>query len=82
MIKLTLYTTAGCHLCEEAEQMLHILSEQQLCQWQPLEICDHDDLVNRYGIRIPVIATGQGREIGWPFTLESLYDWLNQPISG
>ena len=78
MINLTLYTTSGCHLCEEAEKMLRLLSEQQHRRWVTKEICEDDDLVERYGIRIPVISTEKGRELGWPFTIESLNDWLNQ----
>ncbi|WP_066014325.1 glutaredoxin family protein [Endozoicomonas atrinae] len=82
MIQLTLYTTSGCHLCEEAEEMLNFLQNQQVCRWVAIEISEDDRLVDLYGVRIPVIATEEGRELGWPFTLEALNDWLIQPVSG
>ncbi len=82
MIQLTLYTTSGCHLCEEAEEMLNFLQSQQICRWVAIEISEDNRLVDLYGLRIPVIATEEGRELGWPFTLEALNDWLTQPVSG
>lgn len=82
MMLLTLYTTSGCHLCEEAEQMLNVLQRQQVCRWVAIEISEDDRLVDLYGIRIPVIASEEGRQLGWPFTLETLNDWLIQPVSG
>ncbi|WP_257296262.1 glutaredoxin family protein [Endozoicomonas sp. YOMI1] len=82
MIQLTLYTTSGCHLCEQAEQMLNFLQKQQVCRWVAIEISEDDRLVDRYGVRIPVIASAEGRELGWPFTPEALNDWLIQPVSG
>lgn len=82
MIQLTLYTTSGCHLCENAEKMLNLLSDQQLCRWVPVEISEDDRLVDRYGVRIPVISTQEGRELGWPFTVQELIDWFSQSVSG
>ncbi|MGI2027925.1 glutaredoxin family protein [Endozoicomonas acroporae] len=82
MIQLTLYTTSGCHLCEQAEQMLNFLQKQQVCRWVAVEISEDDRLVDRYGVRIPVIASAEGRELGWPFTLEALNQWLITPVSG
>ncbi|WP_257264332.1 glutaredoxin family protein [Endozoicomonas sp. ONNA2] len=82
MILLTLYTTSGCHLCEKAEQMLNFLQKQKVCRWVAIEISDDDLLVDRYGERIPVIATAEGRELGWPFTPEELINWLIPTVSG
>jgi hypothetical protein len=33
-----------------------------------VNIQDSEDLGQRYGIRIPVVALPDGREKGWPFT--------------
>ena len=41
----------------------------------PVEIASDDALVEQYGIRIPVIKEFD-REIGWPFELEELKEWL------
>ncbi|WP_257285482.1 glutaredoxin family protein [Endozoicomonas sp. SESOKO1] len=82
MTQLTLYTTTGCHLCEQAEQMLNFLQKQHVCRWVAKEISEDDRLVDLYGVRIPVIASAEGRELAWPFTLEALNDWLIHPVSG
>ena len=56
MTRVTLYTRAGCHLCEQAEQVLR--AEQQAAGFA-LELVDIDrdpELVRRYGVRVPVVA--------------------------
>ncbi len=78
--ELKLYTTSGCHLCEQAEAMFEYLkqNDQQIREQFvliPIEIANHDALIEQYGIRIPVIANDVS-EIGWPFELEDLKAWL------
>ena len=53
---VTLYTRAGCHLCEEAERVL--LAERAATAFH-LELVDIDRdpaLQRRYGVRVPVVA--------------------------
>ncbi|MEM8564291.1 MAG: glutaredoxin family protein [Pseudomonadota bacterium] len=76
---LTLYSTSACHLCELAETML---SQAGVAigglQIHIVDISESDDLFARYGVRIPVVADIDGREIGWPFTMEELETFLKQ----
>jgi glutaredoxin len=56
MTRVTLYTRAGCHLCEQAEQVLR--AEQQAAGFA-LELVDIDrdsELARCYGVRVPVVA--------------------------
>ena len=79
MKTLFLYTTSGCHLCEEAEKLLKKLQASERIQWQPVEISDSDELIDRYGVRIPVVKEqGSEQEIGWPFSLEELRCWVRK----
>ena len=71
---LTLYTTAGCHLCEHAEQILY----DNGCAFTPVDIAEDLALLERYGVRIPVVCDGQGRELGWPFDGSQLTAFLRQ----
>jgi hypothetical protein len=68
---LYLYSTAGCHLCEQAEALLQPLLRAGLLHLQVVEISHDDTLVRRYGVRIPVLAgvdgKGEWQELGWPF---------------
>lgn len=66
---LILFTTAGCHLCDDAEAILNYCrSYYPEVRWRTVEIADDAALVERYGVRIPVISFEQTRaELGWPF---------------
>lgn len=78
MNTLILYTTAGCHLCELADAILQNLASQYQLTIIPTEIGDDDDLVERYGIRIPVVQFTDNTEIGWPFEQHDIETKLTQ----
>ena len=67
MITLQLFTTAGCHLCELAEQMIRTFELSSVYTLEMVEIGDDDQLVERYGTRIPVLRNSHGQELNWPF---------------
>ncbi|WP_136247717.1 glutaredoxin family protein [Halomonas borealis] len=76
MIRLTLYTTQGCHLCETLEAWLARLAgvEYRLAR---VEIADDEALLARFGERIPVLldeASGEALEGG--VAPSRLADWL------
>lgn len=77
MINITLYTTAGCHLCEQAETMLAQLKLHLDLDITTLEIGDDDTLVEQYGIRIPVLKFIDDSELNWPFTADDVVCKLN-----
>ncbi|MBT4833371.1 MAG: glutaredoxin family protein [Porticoccaceae bacterium] len=66
--QLTLYTGPSCHLCEQAKTILYPLMSQQGWELVEVNIQESEDLKQRYGIRIPVVALPDGSEKGWPFT--------------
>ena len=71
-----LFTTLGCHLCEEAhEQLLSLTGSGMELSIELVEIADSEELMDRYGITIPVIRAGD-REIGWPFSVDELRTFL------
>lgn len=70
---LILYTTVGCHLCEEAALLLRVLGAEREVDVEEVDIATDEALVEAYGIRIPVIRRRRdGRELGWPFDLDGL----------
>ena len=72
-MKLVLYGTSYCHLCEQAEALLHALGVSAA----HIDIADDDDLLARYDTRIPVVRRlDNDTEIGWPFDQASLRDFL------
>lgn len=77
MIQLSLYTTMGCHLCSQLEALVTALTNQKV--WlHHIEISDDEALVERYGVRIPVIVDGEGNELDCGFELERLSAWLRE----
>lgn len=59
-----LFSTLGCHLCEEAAA---VLGAEGL-QAEECEIADSDAWLQRYGLRIPVLqCVATGAELDWPF---------------
>lgn len=76
MIKLL--HTEGCHLCELAEALLKEAQMQGvLSAFERIDIASDDELIERYGIRIPVVCCNNA-ELGWPFDYNGLQTFINQ----
>jgi len=77
---LVLYTTAGCHLCEHAEALLQQASGGRRLVWQSIDIAEQDELLERYGVRIPVLSdSASGDELDWPYSIRELIAFLDNP---
>ncbi len=68
-MKLLLYGTEFCHLCEQAEALLQAVGVSA----EHIDIAEDDALIESYGTRIPVLRReDNGAELGWPFDAEAL----------
>jgi hypothetical protein len=54
-VLITLYSTEGCHLCEQAYSLLVEAGVQE--HVQVIDIAFDDVLFSRYGVTIPVVST-------------------------
>ena len=73
MRNLTFYTTAGCHLCELAADLISQLESKWDIAVVEIDIVTDEKLADRYGTRIPVVSRSDvQQELSWPFTLEQL----------
>ncbi|GAB2913975.1 glutaredoxin family protein [Rheinheimera gaetbuli] len=70
---LTLYSTWGCHLCEQAEQLL--LQAGLEGQFRVIDIVDDEQAFARYRLMIPVLCRSDN-ELCWPFDAGQLDKWL------
>jgi len=76
MDRLILYTTEGCHLCEVGAALLRSMPELSRTPIVEIDIAANDELVRRYGTRIPVVAC-EGRERAWPFNADDVLALLS-----
>ncbi|WP_041523471.1 glutaredoxin family protein [Gilvimarinus agarilyticus] len=74
---IILFTTAGCHLCDEASALL---SECASVRVNKVDIAIDDALIERYGVHIPVLRAADGRELRWPFDARQLRHWLQGDV--
>ena len=65
---VTLYSGTGCHLCEQAKDVLAPVLEELDWHCQEVNIRGDEALEALYGLRIPVLKTPAGDEKGWPFS--------------
>jgi len=87
-----LYSTLGCHLCEDARSVVEDLHSQMserfgandperkdvFFQLRVVDIADDDRLVELYGARIPVLFNeGLSEALFWPFDVQSLYQFMS-----
>lgn len=85
MLRLNLYHTTGCHLCEEAEALV----AECLAEWGialdclgKADIADDGELSQRYGILIPVLREEEtGLELHWPFEAEAVHGLLREAFA-
>ena len=54
-IQVTFYTKAGCHLCEEARDMLDDIAALTSCDLTEIDIRINPNIFEQYRYRIPVI---------------------------
>ncbi len=73
-IKLYLFSTAYCHLCDQAQQLLVNLGVES---FTVIEIIDDTELLSLYGSRIPVLQRNDTKaELNWPFNADDIVIFL------
>jgi hypothetical protein len=68
--RLILYERAGCHLCEDAASLLDAVLGAG--SYTRVDIDSDDDLVIRYGFRVPVISLDGTDRLEAPMTATEL----------
>jgi glutaredoxin len=57
-VRLTIYGRPGCHLCDEMKSLVHRIiaqSNDQTIVLDEIDISTDRELVDRYGLEIPVL---------------------------
>jgi glutaredoxin len=58
-LQVTFYTKAGCHLCDDARDMLDEIATQTAYELTEIDIRRDTELFERYRYRIPVIMLNE-----------------------
>ncbi|MDC9719913.1 MAG: glutaredoxin family protein [Gammaproteobacteria bacterium] len=71
--RLQLLGTSGCHLCELALTLVVECLDPVFNHVEHIDIADSDELMLRYGIKIPVLRNVENQqELCWPFDSAAL----------
>lgn len=72
-ISLNLYSTAFCHLCEQAEVLVAKIKHEHDVNLKIIEIASDHDLLAKYETTIPALKRlDNNQEIFWPFTINDI----------
>lgn len=63
-VRITLLTRVGCHLCDDARQVIERVSADVGAGWRELDVDADPHTADTYGDRVPVILV-DGREHGY-----------------
>lgn len=69
--KYHLYSSEGCHLCEQAIKFCTAVLDMQ--QLKIIDIVDNEALVEQYGVHIPVLERlSDNTKLYWPFSQQDV----------
>lgn len=69
---VTLYGKPGCHLCDDARELLAVIGRDVPLVVDEIDIRSDPALFRRYDIRIPVLTIDGGPEVEAPITPDKL----------
>lgn len=70
MRKVTLYTRTGCHLCEEAKQVLQSARSRVAFQLEEIDVDRHPEWLRLYNEEVPVIAIDGVKAFKYKITMQ------------
>lgn len=77
MLKLELFSSSDCCLCDDALKIIESLSSEKKLRVDKVDIYQNKSLLIKYRVSIPVVKHADSdSEIRWPFDLEQFSNWL------
>jgi hypothetical protein len=80
MRELIVYSRPGCHLCEEAIEIVEPLCRATGVALSIRNVDDETEWRERYGTRIPVFCSPLEELSGWPPDLSRIRQWLDAVV--
>jgi hypothetical protein len=84
MVRLLLLGTSGCHLCEQAEEIISdCLSKKIELTVETIDIAEQEQWQEHYALRIPVLYHPETKkDLGWPFDQRQVIQFINELSHG
>ena len=84
MIRLLLFGTSGCHLCEQAQLILNDFFPNNVeLTIETVDIAEQGQWQEQYAIRIPVLYHPESKnELGWPFNQAHVKEFIKELTYG
>ena len=77
MKRFKFFTTQGCHLCEQANNLVDELHNRYNFEMEIVDISAEENLVQKYGLIIPVLLNIENNELlCWPFDRDGVINLL------
>ena len=78
-MKLILFGTSACHLCQQAEEILAALKAQHpKFNLEHIDIAENPQWQDAYAIRIPVLYHANTQsELSWPFNEHNVITFID-----
>ena len=74
-MRLILFGTSGCHLCEQAETLINACIPDGV---DHVDIAEQEQWQEQYAVRIPVLYHPETkRELSWPFDEAEVEGFIN-----
>ena len=63
--RLVLYGRAGCHLCDEARDVVAAVAAEAAVGWAEIDVADDAELAERYAELVPVVTVDGVQQGYW-----------------
>ncbi len=71
-MRVTIYSKPGCHLCDEMKAVVHRTMVDQDVSVEEVDISTDPDLLDRYGLEIPVLMIDERKVAKYRITESEL----------
>jgi len=78
MRTIKLYSRPGCHLCQDALNLLQVLQTEFSFEIKEINIDESDELTEKYGLEIPVIEDGDQVVVSGIIDVWTLSEYLSK----
>lgn len=73
-MRLLLFGTADCHLCEQAEEIINgVIPQNTMIELVDIADSENEHWQEKYAVRIPILYHADSQnELAWPFNSEGV----------